>query len=152
MQSYLPGYRERIVQVRLTDTEGGLNLAMPRSTIDAVMQKGEDAGEVLRTEFNFDKHKWVRLRVLLGLLDDKLRETYEKALKNDKFQAAALVDKAQSEHLPFQYNSVEGADKAKEAIERIKKSAEVVWNQEPSLNQDADSPRPRSVLRTTPEF
>ncbi|HEY9642071.1 MAG TPA: hypothetical protein V6C57_16405, partial [Coleofasciculaceae cyanobacterium] len=152
MQSYLPGYRERIVQVRLTDTEGGLNLAMPQNTIDAVMKKGEDAGKLLCQSFDFKSHKWVRLRVLLGLLDDKLRETYVKALKDDQYQAQALIEQAQAESFPFKYTSPGGADKAKEAIDRIKKSAEVVWNEDPSLNEDQDAPRPRSMLRTTPEF
>lgn len=152
MQSYLPGYRERIVQVRLTDAEGGLNLAMDDKTINKVMQKGECAGELLCNQFDFKYHKWVRLRVLLGLLDDKLRETYDKALKDDKFQAQELIDEAQFNSFPFSYESIESAEKAKEAIERIKTSSENLWSKEPSLNNDKDTPRPKSALRTTPEF
>lgn len=152
MQSYLPGYRERIVQVRLTDAEGGLNLAMPQNTINQVIQKGEDASELLCNQFDFKSHKWMRLRVLLGLLDDKLRETYDKALKDDKFQAQELIDEAQSNSFPFSYESVESAEKAKAAIERIKTSSENLWSKGPSLNSDKDSPRPQSALRTTPEF
>jgi predicted acylesterase/phospholipase RssA len=70
MQSYLPGYRERIVQIPLTESEGGLNLAMPQSTIDTVMKKGEAAGDRLNG-FDFKSHKWIRLRVLIGFLDEK---------------------------------------------------------------------------------
>jgi len=151
MQSQLPGYRERIVQVRLTSAEGGLNLAMPRNTIDAVMQKGEAAGEVLCTDFDFDCHKWVRLRVLLGLLDDKLRETYIKALKNDQFGAQQLIDEAQAKDFSFEYESPQAAQKAKEAVDRIAQSAEGVWNLGPSLNGE-NSPKPKTVLRTMPEF
>jgi predicted acylesterase/phospholipase RssA len=151
MQSRLPGYRERIVQVRLTATEGGLNLAMPRNTIEAVMQKGEEAGEVLCADFNFDAHKWVRLRVLLGLLDEKLRDTYVKALENDKFGAQQLVDEVQARGFSFEYESPEAAEKAKDAVRRIGESAEAVWNREPSLS-GSNSPKPKTVLRTTPEF
>jgi len=151
MQSQLPGYRERIVQVRLTDAEGSLNLAMPRNTINAVMQKGETAGEVLCNDFNFECHKWVRLRVLLGLLDDKLRETYIKALENDKFGAQQLIDEVQAKGFSFEYESLETAEKAKKAVARLSESAEVLWAQEPSLS-GKNSPQPRTVLRTMPEF
>lgn len=149
MQSYLPGYRERIVQVRLTDAEGGLNLAMDNETIQKVMDKGEQAG-ILLNDFNFKCHKWIRLRVLLGLLDEKLREMYLKALKDNQFQASALIDEAQRESFPFAYDSDIQADKAKFAVERIKDSVEKVWMQQESLNKG--TPQPKSVLRTTPEF
>ncbi|HEY9700239.1 MAG TPA: patatin-like phospholipase family protein [Trichocoleus sp.] len=149
MQSYLPGYRERIAQVRLTDSEGGLNLAMDNATIQKVMEKGEQAG-ILLNNFDFKCHKWIRLRVLLGLLDEKLREMHFKALKDNQFHAAELIDEAQRESFPFAYSSEDQADKAKFAIDRIKDSVEKVWLQQESLNEGA--PQPKSVLRTTPEF
>ncbi|MBO0796104.1 MAG: patatin-like phospholipase family protein, partial [Ktedonobacteraceae bacterium] len=60
MQAHLPSYRERIVQIRLNKDEGGLNLAMPRAIIEKVIQKGSEAGVILRDEFKLNHHVWVR--------------------------------------------------------------------------------------------
>jgi hypothetical protein len=81
---------------------------------------------------------------------------YEKALKDDSYQAKELIDEAQQSkdeaRFPFKYETVDSATKAKEAIERIKQSSEVLWNNGSDLNDDKDSPRPQPVLRTTPQF
>ena len=42
-QAALPGYRDRIVQVRLTTTEGGMNLQMPELRVLRVAVKGAQA-------------------------------------------------------------------------------------------------------------
>jgi len=68
MQSMLPSYRERIVQVRLAPEEGGLNLAMSSSTIDRIGKKGRLAGEKL-AGMDFPQHQWVRFRVLMAYLE-----------------------------------------------------------------------------------
>jgi|GEM_PF-596051 len=72
MQALLPSYRERIVQIRLSDDEGGLNLNMPPEVIEQVMRKGREAGEVLSREFDFDYHQWVRFRVLMRRMEESL--------------------------------------------------------------------------------
>lgn len=78
-----PGVRDRIVHVRLTDTEGGFNLGMSSATIDAISTKGRLAGEVLTRRFdplspsdplhpgepvrlNWHNHRFVRLRAFLA--------------------------------------------------------------------------------------
>jgi predicted acylesterase/phospholipase RssA len=78
-----PGVRDRIVHVRLTDTEGGFNLGMSQATIAAISAKGRFAGEVLASRFNPEKpidplhpgqpvvlnwhnHRFVRLRAFLA--------------------------------------------------------------------------------------
>ena len=79
MQSELPGYAERIVQVRLDAEEGGFNLRMPTGTIQGVVRKGKEAGETLRKVFEFDKHQWVRFRMLTEQLAEafKVIKTHE---------------------------------------------------------------------------
>ena len=47
MQAELPGYRERVCQVRLKANEGGLRLKMDADLIGALMQRGYRAGEAL---------------------------------------------------------------------------------------------------------
>jgi predicted acylesterase/phospholipase RssA len=71
MQSRLPSYQERVVQIRLEAGEGGLNLAMDEETIADLTKRGEEAGELLKT-FRFDHHRWVRLRVLMNQLEEQL--------------------------------------------------------------------------------
>ena len=70
VQAELPSYAERIVQVRLEPNEGGFNLKMPTKIITDVVGKGDKAGTLLRHEFNFDQHQWVRFRMLTEQLDD----------------------------------------------------------------------------------
>lgn len=71
MQSALPGYRGRIAQVRLKDDEGGSNLFMLPSTIARIAQRGQRAGELLRTRFTeneaakTDRYRWIRMRIAM---------------------------------------------------------------------------------------
>jgi len=73
MQSTLPSYRERIIQIRLKDSEGGLNLNMPRQTIEHLKAEGANAGQKLLNDFQFEHHQWVRLKVMVGLLEMQLK-------------------------------------------------------------------------------
>lgn len=74
LQSLLPGYAERIVEVRLDPArEGGLNLSMDRKTIATLTEYGRQAGTTLTTQFDFDEHRWRRALSLLPELEDSLR-------------------------------------------------------------------------------
>ena len=91
MQTRLPGYRDRIVHVRLNNkTEGGLNLNMPPELIVELGRRGEQAAELLiehftlpadQIELSWDNHRWVRYRSTMGLLEEMLAEI-EFAIKN----------------------------------------------------------------------
>jgi hypothetical protein len=85
--SYLdqPGYRDRIVRVLQTRTEGGLNLFMDGPTIDGLAARGKAAAETLVEQFTepryperdawatgWDNHRWVRYRAFLACLPDWL--------------------------------------------------------------------------------
>jgi predicted acylesterase/phospholipase RssA len=73
LQSKLPGYAERIVEVRLDDArEGGMNLAMDAATIETLAQYGRLAGKRLVEEFDFDEHRWRRALSLLPNLEGSL--------------------------------------------------------------------------------
>jgi predicted acylesterase/phospholipase RssA len=84
MQANLPSYRERTVQIRLAENEGGLNLTMPHPRIEDIMAKGEDAGQILRDKFEFEQHKWVRFRVLMAQLECDIIKMKE-AIENPEF-------------------------------------------------------------------
>lgn len=162
-QSYLPGYRERIVQIRLARNEGGLNLAMNPDTIERVMQKGSRAGQLLN-DFDFPRHKWVRFRVLMGVLENKLQEVYQAALRpdpqsgsEDVFGTQALIAAAHDPHnpYPFPYPTAAHQRKAAECAERMRESIELCWNEgssPPSPSLADVAPLPKPVLRTMPDL
>ncbi len=72
----LPGNASRIVGIRLSPDQGGLNLNMPSATIDAMTQLGVQAGSVLVNEFasggsdapGWKAHRWLRYRAIMGAL------------------------------------------------------------------------------------
>jgi len=85
-QARLPGFRERVIHVKLAHGEGGLNLAMERDKITELNARGRHAGLRLVELFSgapadqppvltrsWDHHRWARLRVSLGALERLLR-------------------------------------------------------------------------------
>lgn len=85
MQSMLPGYAERIVEIRLDESrEGGLNLAMDEPTITALTDLGREAGQVIRHRYSyrrsgedrlisdFDQHRYNRAISLLPEMEEAL--------------------------------------------------------------------------------
>ena len=71
-QAKVPGFRDRIAHVLLSEKEGGLNLTMPAAQIHALAARGFEAGEELAERFTtgdgLENHRWIRLRTLLPLL------------------------------------------------------------------------------------
>lgn len=64
-QTRLPGYRDRVVHVHLSEEEGGLNLEMPAERIEQLALRGRMAGRALVEQFDWDQHRWVRYRSTL---------------------------------------------------------------------------------------
>jgi predicted acylesterase/phospholipase RssA len=150
MQSALSSYRERIVQIRLRDDEGGLNLMMPGEVIDNVIKKGLLAGETLLTHFNFEHHQWVRFRVLMAQLEDNLMGMQEVLRDNNLYFD---LEKLMSDQLNKENRYPYARDEAwcKDALERVKRLREVVGEWErPVFGQGV--PRPEPALRITPEI
>lgn len=67
----LPGFRDRVVEIWLSQEEGGMNLEMAPSIIKGLIDRGEAAGIRLRDRFStphaedevtWDGHRWARLR------------------------------------------------------------------------------------------
>ncbi|MBV9455551.1 MAG: hypothetical protein JOZ19_15775 [Rubrobacter sp.] len=162
MQSRLPSYKERIVQVRLSKDEGGLNLDMPHPVIESLVNRGKEAGTKLLNEFNFEHHKWVRLRVLLNQLESNLEEVGSHQLDR---QAIGNLLRDQSEKgFPFNKDTSDPIWIA-EAQERIKQLRTLIekWRYgEPSSGRVANlddqdffkavsDTEPQPELRVTPD-
>ena len=69
-QSALPGYRDRIVEVRLRRDEGGMNLQMPTEVIFRAAEKGRQAAEQLEQRFDFGVHRWIRYLTVIGRMEN----------------------------------------------------------------------------------
>jgi hypothetical protein len=50
-QLVTPGYRDRVVTIYHDDTEGGMNLAMPKQIVDGLAGRGEAAAALLVEKF-----------------------------------------------------------------------------------------------------
>jgi hypothetical protein len=80
-QSRVPGYRDRIVLIKHTTDEGGINLNMEKPLIDAFAERGRRAGEFLVNRFAYrpsrnpgdemgwENHRWLRYRSFMPLLE-----------------------------------------------------------------------------------
>jgi hypothetical protein len=72
VQARLPSYYDRIVTVYHSENEGGLNVEMEQPVLDSIVARGAGAGEALRDTFRFERHRWVRLRLLLAEMEEQL--------------------------------------------------------------------------------
>ena len=71
MQARLPGFRERVQQIQLTDGQGGFNLTMPPEVISAIDAKGAAAGQAL-LGFDFQQHWIERYLIAMRMLQRNL--------------------------------------------------------------------------------
>ena len=76
-QSALRGYRERIVEVRLSEEEGGMNLNMPRERILDLSYRGWKAARAF-AGFDFDKHQQTRYGIAMAQLQRAVANMCEK--------------------------------------------------------------------------
>ncbi len=73
MQAELPGYRDRICQIRLSASEGGLNLNMSAEIVAALLQRGDDAGELVNSKaFDWNRHRITRFWTMMQMLQQSL--------------------------------------------------------------------------------
>jgi hypothetical protein len=66
-QATLPGFRDRIVEVRHGEAEGGMNLNMSREQVMSMCFRGYLAAKEL-DRFNFAHHRWARYRTAMAQL------------------------------------------------------------------------------------
>lgn len=80
VQITMPGFRDRIVVVRQTSDEGGMNLQMPEDVIQRLADRGREAGENIvlgvpaigLAPFDFATHRWIRYRDAMAGMDELL--------------------------------------------------------------------------------
>jgi predicted acylesterase/phospholipase RssA len=161
-QSRLPGFRERIVHIKLDRGEGGLNLAMKQEKITELTGRGAYAGDRLVTLFDcidpeepggcrWNDHRFARFRTTMALLERFLRQF-------DRGYHAP----ADEVTIPYAERIAEGGARPpfrfeNDALLGFAQSAtadylELVaqWNEERLTLDDPEVPRPPSTLRAVP--
>lgn len=150
MLAMLPSYRERIVQIRLSDEEGGLNLNMPPQVIDRIFHRGQDAGTVLLTDFNFAQHQWVRFRVLMKEMEDSLVKMNQ-VVREHQIYLDIANKKFNSSTYP--YSPSDAAKWLPEIAERLQDIGRVIEKFNPdNLFSEAPTPVPQPHLRVTTDI
>jgi hypothetical protein len=72
MQAELPGFRDRICEIRLDEDQGGMNLTMPPDRVRDLIVKGKMAGDRLADHFDWTQHRWTRYLMLMETLQVRL--------------------------------------------------------------------------------
>ena len=153
----IPGYRDRIVLVRQTKSEGGLNLNMQQETIDELSDRGEvaagriaeqfaqkrypRAGRGALTRTGWDNHRWVRYRALMAGMPAFLGafQRGEDALKMGPGRLPSY---------PFEGDSQQVADLIAENL--LNAASGVEGFDEKTLDNLTKTPGPPTVIRRMP--
>jgi hypothetical protein len=77
-QLTLPAYRGRVAEVRLTDSEGGMNLNMPADLVHTLSTYGEQAAELFDS-FDLKAHKLARFQASMASMDDLVTALHDSA-------------------------------------------------------------------------
>ncbi|ANH05537.1 patatin-like phospholipase family protein [Shinella sp. HZN7] len=107
LQSLLPGYADRIVEIRLDESrEGGMNLAMDEATIRQLGDYGRQAGQALVERFDFDEHRWLRAVSLMPKLEGAL-EGMATAYRTVPAGGGPNYETLLTEHAPRAYKNAQ---------------------------------------------
>ncbi len=169
-QARLPGFRDRIAAVTLTDEEGGLNLNMPPPRIAALSERGRGVGMEFAKRFassnpgsilTWPNHRWVRLRSALAALEENL-------FKINRSCAAPLTGDtpydvwagtATNDELPsYRWQPVSGStdwkyqrQKATDMLAALRRCSQALQEgQAEPMPLNVGAPRPRPELRVRP--
>ena len=161
-QSTVPGYRDRIVHIRHSKDEGGMNLVMPPQVIEALTDRGRRAGAMLAERFGPEppsdveltwlNHRWVRYRSTMALLDAAL-SSFTRAYRSPDLQPsyAELVRRDRSTP-PASYRWPRSGDAEVAGLMTDELIALArAWADNPTIF-GTDAPRPRPELRIVPRF
>jgi hypothetical protein len=158
-QMYLSGYRERVVRISLKgDSEGGMNLEMTKSKIQALTDIGEQAGKVLNSEFDLDEHRWRRALSSYSAIENAFGDLAEQYLNGSPESMKSFlerVEKSRQDQKPVVGSYEPNNDELRVLIDRLDTLASIAkeWSENPIRDSWGSSgmPKPTSTLKVTPE-
>jgi predicted acylesterase/phospholipase RssA len=140
LQSELPGFRDRVCQVRLHGYEGGLNLDMPEETIKGLIARGAEAGREINRSFDWEAHLLTRYLTLMQKLEGNLHDV------ETKFDGIPECDAWKAGH------DEKWRELAKQETDKLLAIAKE-WGRPPEKEVGFDlghEPKPDPVMRVTP--
>ena len=162
-QMTVPGYRDRIVHIRLKDgKEGGLNLDMDSDAVREVSGRGSDAADLLRSHFfdpapevklTWDNHRWIRFRSAFARFEElleQLRVGLEKPGPGER-SYLELLDRGEDD-LPTSYK-ITGAQRTliHQLMGRLLEAAKGINEALESVRPSHKQPSPKPVLHVVPQ-
>ena len=143
LQRILPGYRERIAHIALTEAEGGINLNMDPTLIMQLNTLGDIAGDRM-LGFNLQEHQWRRFLVAYA----RLEETFE----NMNAEYAGGFEDFLNSYPPHTASYIATKTWFDEVHARLKELLTLTapWKKRP-LRGTGDIPKPDTNLRVTPK-
>jgi predicted acylesterase/phospholipase RssA len=158
-QGRLPGFRERIIDIKLGHGEGGLNLAMDEEKITRLTERGAYAGDRLKALFSGDdddkpaptKHwndsRFTRFRVTMSVIEEALRAISRGyTAPPDAVTVSYPQRVAAGGVAPYRLTAAE----LKLAEDTIDEYLDLVAGLGKQTLSDDNVPRPTAVLRLTP--
>jgi hypothetical protein len=73
VQAELPGFRERVCQIRMDPGEGGFHLGADPEAVDRLLERGRAGGREILARFDWDQHRFTRYLTLMDLLQQNFR-------------------------------------------------------------------------------
>lgn len=161
-QLKMPGFRDRIAHVYLTEEEGGLNLEMKEKAIAFITERGRLAGKLLRDRFTgvdtdcvltWDNHRWIRYRSTMTLLEKYLHDIVRACAQGNGSTSRTYVDLAQRHagEPPLSYPLTQGQRGLAATIHAKLKDLVVAWDHAHGGFADG-TPRPVPELRARPKI
>jgi predicted acylesterase/phospholipase RssA len=158
VQARQPGFRDRMVHIRLGPEEGGLNLTMDSALVTALSARGAGAGRILVERFAgppgaaaapaapWNQHRFVRFRIAMATTEELLRgfeHGYDTVPDAVTVSYPQLVAGGLEQH--YKFTSPAQLDRAETTAE-----AYVGLVPDPGLGLGRGTPRPPSTLRIVP--
>ena len=162
-----PGFRDRVVHVRLTADEGGLNLRMKPELIARVAARGAEAGRVLLAHYahrdppadtvtGWRNHRWVRYRVAMRLIEQSLAGM--RAAERETGATPAAILAMHDDPPSYRFRTLAQEVAAREAYRELLALAEQYARTSDALgfaifeHDYGDGPHPRPELRIRPRL
>ena len=165
VQMKVPGFRDRIVTIKLRASEGGLNLNMGPERITPLVQRGRAAGELLVQRFaqpsrgnftmpmDWDNHRWVRYRVFAATAEaylQRLARGYDECQPGDVSYDELLRLAETRRVAPYPWGATIPAKHARRLARRA--SAYVRWLRRKNIALAAGAPKPQPDLSKRARF
>jgi predicted acylesterase/phospholipase RssA len=156
-QARMPGFRERVIHIKLASGEGGLNLAMDEQKVRRLIERGEYAGERLIDLYSgpeagpleqrphWNDHRYARFRILMSSLE-RLLQGFQRAYTAEPDAVTKSYEDRIAAGLTPPYPMSQARLAA--ATQKSQQYRDLATVTE-TLDDD-DVPRPRAVARLMP--